>query len=165
MKTFILTILFTCLFPLAYSQGLSKVITEPEISHTLKYDRGFSSEMNYQGKWGFALGGILGKNLGHKTKTNYSCGFYTDLVLADSLIFGPRFKLNWNHHNGFGISMNFQNYYRSGLNEYRITPEVNFSLSGVANLFVGSSFILGKTQFTQLSKYRIGVNINILAGK
>jgi hypothetical protein len=128
----------------------------------INYDRGLSTEMNFQGRYGFAIGGIIGKNLGHKSNPNFSCAMYTDLILSDSLIFGPRLKLNWNYLNFFGVSLNFANNYRSGQNDVRITPEINFSVNGLANFFAGYSFIVSKTQFTDLSVYKVGINLNIL---
>jgi len=162
MKKILLLLAALCFIKLSYSQNLSgsnNIVSNPIL---INYDRGLSTELNYQGKYGLALGGIIGKNLGHKSNPNYSCAMYTDLILSDSLIFGPRLKLNWNYVGFFGVSLNFANNYRSGQNDFRITPEINFSLYGLANVFAGYSFVMTKTQFTDLSIYRIGINLNIL---
>lgn len=162
MKKFSLLLAALCLLKLSYSQNLPVSNDMPSNPIVINYDRGLSTEMNYQGKYGFAIGGIIGKNLGHKSNPNFSCAMYTDLILSDSLIFGPRLKLNWNYLNFFGVSLNFANNYRSGQNDVRITPEINFSVNGLANVFAGYSFIVSKTQFTDLSVYKVGINLNIL---
>lgn len=128
----------------------------------MNYDRGFSSELNYQGMYGFAFGGILGKHLGHKIKPNYSCGLYADVVLADSVILGPRFKMTYNYLSVFGVGLNFSNHYRSGRNDFRITPEVNFSLFGIANLFVGYSFNVSQFEFNEFSEFRVGLSFHVI---
>jgi hypothetical protein len=162
MKKFSLLLTALCLLKLSYSQNLPASNDMPSNPIVINYDRGLSTEMNFQGRYGFAIGGIIGKNLGHKSNPNFSCAMYTDLILSDSLIFGPRLKLNWNYLNFFGVSLNFANNYRSGQNDVRITPEINFSVNGLANFFAGYSFIVSKTQFTDLSVYKVGINLNIL---
>jgi hypothetical protein len=162
MKKLSLLLAALCLLKLSFSQNLPVSNDMPSNPIVINYDRGLSTEMNYQGKYGFAIGGIIGKNLGHKSNPNFSCAMYTDLILSDSLIFGPRLKLNWNYLNFFGVSLNFANNYRSGQNDVRITPEINFSVNGLANVFAGYSFIVSKTQFTDLSVYKVGINLNIL---
>ena len=165
MKKLVLIILSVSLFSTAFSQTKTSTNKDTISIVEIKYDRGFSSEIFHQGVYGFALGGIIGGNFGHKLKPNYSCGIYTDIILADSIIFGPRVKLNWNYLNVFGIGVNFHNNYRSGQNDFRITPEINVSFYGLANVFAGYSFNVGKTKFSDLSEFRIGVNINILSKK
>jgi hypothetical protein len=162
IKPTLLTLLFMHLLALAYAQTPTNAARESDNRYELKYDRGISTEMNYQGKYGFALGGMIGNNIGHRIKSNYSMGIYTDLILADSLIFGPRLKLNWNHLNFFGFGVNFSNHYRSGVNDFRITPEINFSLNGLANLFFGYSIPVGDTKFAELSEFRVGLNVNLV---
>ncbi len=162
MKNIILTILAVNLLTFTYAQTPNSFKNESNSLTEISYDRGISTEMNFQGKYGFALGGIIGNNLGHKVKSNYSLGIYTDLILADSLIFGPRVKLNWNYLNFLGIGVNLSNYYRSGVNDFRITPEINFSLNGLANLFFGYTINARNTKFTELSEFRVGLNINIV---
>ncbi|MBP5983562.1 MAG: hypothetical protein KA734_07560 [Fluviicola sp.] len=165
MKKLILTMLSLYLFTMAFSQTTTSR-NENSISIVeIKHDRGFSAEINYQGNYGFAFGGIIGNNLGNKTKPNYSCGIYTDIILADSIIFGPRLKLNWNYLSIFGLGVNFHNNYRSGKNDFRITPEINFSVYGLANVFLGYSFNVSKSKFSDLSAFRIGININIISKK
>jgi hypothetical protein len=161
----VLIILSVSLFSIAFSQTRTSTNKDTISNFEIIYDRGFSSEIYYQGSYGFALGGIIGGNLGHKLKPNYACGIYTDVVLADSIIFGPRLKLNWNYLNVFGISINFHDNFRSGQNGFRITPEINFSAYGLANVFVGYSFNVSKTKFDDLSQFRIGVNVNIISKK
>jgi hypothetical protein len=62
----------------------------------------------------------------------------------------------------FGVGINFANNYKSGENDFRITPEVNFSLNGVANIFIGYSLNVNKNTFDDLSEFRIGINLNFL---
>lgn len=162
----VILIIFIILFSLQTSAQTTEPTTNalPE-NNLITYDRGFSTEISYQGNYGFAFGGIIGKNTGHKFNPNYSCAAYANVVLADSLLFGPQLKLNWNYLTFFGVGLHFANHYRRGINDFRITPEVNFSLYGVANLFVGYSFNVSKSKFEELSTFRMGINLNIVGEK
>jgi hypothetical protein len=136
--------------------------SETNSDNTLNYDHGFSAEVFNQGGYGFGIGGLIGKNLGNKTKANYSMGIYTDVIMGDSPIISPRVKFILNHSGILGMGVNFANNYRSGENDFRITPEVNFSLFGIVNLYIGYSFNVNSNAFKDLSEYRIGVNINFI---
>ncbi|WP_107037583.1 hypothetical protein [Brumimicrobium mesophilum] len=138
---------------------------ESQTKEYLEYDQGFSAEVFNQGAFGFGIGGIIGKNLGHKSKPNFSMGIYTDVILADSPIFSPRLKFLLNHSGILGLGVNLASNYREGETDLRITPEINFSLFGIVNLCLGYSINVNNNSFTDLSEYRIGVNINFISKK
>jgi hypothetical protein len=130
-------------------------------NNKIEYDRGLGLEAFFQHNYAIGVGGVIGKGVGHKLIPNYSIGLYTDVILTNTPIFGPRIKLSYNYLGFFGLNLNFSNYYRKGFNDFRITPEINFSLYGVVNLFVGYSFDIGKYTFNDLNNYRIGINLNL----
>jgi hypothetical protein len=136
--------------------------TNSSFQDRINYDKGIGIETFYQKNFGVGIGGLIGNNMGHKIKSNYSIGIYTDLFFVNSPIIGPRVKLNYNYLGIFGVNLNFSNYYRKGDNDFRITPEVNFSLYGLANIFVGYSFKIGKLYFPEINEYRVGVNLSIM---
>jgi hypothetical protein len=73
MKNKHYTILFILVLQLSSNLNAQNQENDPNV---LKYDHGLSTELIYQGNYGLALGGIIGKNLGHKLDPNYSIGIY-----------------------------------------------------------------------------------------
>lgn len=155
-NTFLLLIITLTNYGILYGQEKS---LNPEY---IKYQKGIGIESFYQSNYGLGLGGILSQNIGHKIAQNYSVGIYSDVILVNSPIVGPRIKLNYNYLGIFGVNLNFSNYYRNGINDFRITPEVNFSLFGIANLFIGYSFKVAKNSFSELNEFRLGLNLSLV---
>lgn len=147
-------------FVLLFTQLSNAQNTEPDKGY-MSWDRGMSIESYYQNNFALGLGGIVGKNFGDKMKANYSIGLYGDVVFVDRPIYAPRFKFNWNYLGIFGLNLNFANYYSESVNDFRFTPEINFSIYGIANLFVGYSIPLGKQTLHELHEFKVGLNINI----
>ncbi|MEN9302037.1 MAG: hypothetical protein RL264_466 [Bacteroidota bacterium] len=131
-------------------------------SEFIDFQSGVGVEAFYQSNYGFGIGGLITKNVGHKIKPNYSAGIYADAILVNTPIYGPRVKLNYNYLGIFGVNLNFSNYYRTGLNDFRITPEINFSIFGVANIFAGYSFKISKSNFSELNEFRLGMNLSLV---
>lgn len=140
---------------------ISKAQTPETEKGLMNWDRGTSIETYFQNNFVLGLGGIVGKNFGDKMKANYSMGIYGDLVFVDRPIYAPRLKFTWNYLGIFGLNLNFANYYRQNKNDLRFTPEINFSVYGIANLYVGYSIPLGSHNFSELNEFKIGLNINI----
>ena len=137
----------------------------PTRSEFFDFQRGMGVETFYQSNYGLGIGGLITKNVGHKINPNYSAGIYADAIFVNTPIYGPRVKLNYNYLGIFGVNLDFSNYYRNGLNDFRITPEVNFSLFGVANIFAGYSFKVSKSNFSELNEYRLGINLSLVNTK
>jgi len=129
---------------------------------TSNFQTGFSLEAHNSESYGMSFGGIVGRNFGDKFKPNYAAGIYVDLIFLEEPIVGQRLKLNLNYIGIFGFNVNFAVYNREGIQDFRLTPEVNFSLYGKANLFLGYNLSVSKVEFDEIAPYRIGVNINIM---
>lgn len=155
-NTFLLLIITLTNYGILYGQEKS---LNPEY---IKYQKGIGIESFYQSNYGLGLGGILSKSIGHKIKPNYSVGIYADIFFVESPVLGPRIKLNYNYLGIFGLNLNFSNYYRNGINDFRITPEVNFSLNGVANFFIGYSISTSKNSLSELNEFRLGLNLSLV---
>lgn len=154
MKKHLITAIVALLFSLnSFSQENTN---RPEL---LSYQNGLSIETFYQSDFGLALGGILAKNIGYKGKPNYSVGIYGDVIFGNGLIAGPRLKLSCNYLGIFGLNLNFSNYYRYGVSDFRITPEINFSLNGIANVFAGYSLNVSDEAIPNFSEFRVGLNL------
>lgn len=134
-------------------------------SEFLNYQTGIGVETFYQSNYGLALGGLIGKNIGQKSKPNYAIGIYADAILVNSPIVGPRAKLSYNYLGIFGLNLNFSNYFRNGLNDFRITPEVNFTLFGVGSIFAGYSLKVSKDNFSEINEFRLGLNLGLVNRK
>jgi hypothetical protein len=134
-------------------------------SDQVDFQKGIGLETFYQSNYGVGIGGIIGNNYGDKNKANYFVGIYTDLYFTKSPIFGPRLKINYNYLGIFGVNLNFSNLYREGVNDFRITPEVNFSVFGHMNLFIGYSFNVSKNNFSEVDKYKLGISLNLVNSK
>jgi hypothetical protein len=154
--------LFSLLFWIGISIGAAFGQSDSDSHNTINYDLGWSAEFYNQGEYGIGLGAIVGKNMGHKTNPNYSFGIYTDLFFVETPIIGPRLKLSYNYLSILGVNLNFASYYHEGLNDVRITPEINFSMYGIVNFFLGYSFNINGYSMHEVSKFKVGVNINVV---
>jgi len=125
------------------------------------FQTGFSFEVHNTKNFGMSFGGVLGKNIGNKMTSNYFTGLYVDVLFVDQPIVAPRLKITLNYLGFFGANLCFANYYRDGLNDFRISPEINFSLFGRASVFVGYNVRVSKHKFSEIGDYKLGLNINL----
>ncbi len=153
-----------CFIVLLFFYSLS-TFSQKSSSKTLSYDHGLSLEVLNQRCFGIGLGGLIGKNIGHKTSPNYCLGLYADVLFADRPIISQRIKFTWNYLSILGVGLNLSNNYRESSNDLRLMPELNFSLFGIGNIFIGYCIPLGKNAFSDLSNYRIGMNLNFIHSK
>lgn len=147
------------LFVLGFNSYSQSQYTESE---TLDYQKGFSVETFHHSGFGIAMGGVISKNIGLKSKPNYGIGVYGDLLFLSGPAIGPRVKLTYNYLGVFGLNLNFSNYYRNGVNDFRITPELNFSLYGTMNVFAGYSINVSEESLTNFNEFRFGLNLVIV---
>lgn len=130
-------------------------------TNQINYQTGFSFEMHNTRNYGLSFGGVIGQNIGNRHTPNFIAGVYCDVVFVDQPIVAPRLKITINHLVFFGFNCSFANYYRNGLNDFRITPEINFSLYGKASVFIGYNIAASKYSFAEIGEYKVGVNINL----
>lgn len=155
-KLFLVALLFL-LRAIAHGQSDSSA------NENLNYNIGFSSEFFTLGKPGAGIGGIIGKNIGHRSKSNYYIGMYADIILSDTLIAGPRINLTYNHRGLAGLGLNIASYYRDRQSELRITPQLNFSFFGLINLSFGLNMgIRPHSKMSELSQIRAGLTLNLV---
>lgn len=152
----------TTLFLLAFLTTIYSFSQElkPE-NQRFNLQTGLSFEVHNMNNFGMSFGGIVGQNFGDRVEPNYSAGLYADVIFVDQPIIGQRLKLNLNYLGIFGVNFNFVNYYRDGKNDFRITPEINFSLYGNLNVFVGYNISTSDHSFDEIGKFRAGININL----
>jgi len=134
-------------------------------SNNVKYQRGLGIETFHQGNYGIGLGGLVGKNIGNKKKSNYAIGLYTDVFFINAPIIGPRIKMTINGKGVFGVSgvsLNFCNYFRNGINDFRVAADLNFTAYGIMTFFIGYGFQLSEKHFDEISQIRIGLNLNLV---
>ena len=131
-------------------------------STQLHLQPGISIEMHNTNNFGLSLGGMLGTNLGKTYAPNYALGIYADVIFVNQPIIGQRVKVNLNHLGIFGINFNVANYYRNGQNDFRITPEINFSYQGKVNLFAGYNFSISDHKFSEIGDFKLGMNVNLV---
>ena len=123
---------------------------------------GLSFEAHNSKNYGMSFGGVVGQNFGDKTKPNYSAGIYFDVIFVNEPIVAPRFKVSYNYLGIFGVNLNLANHYREGLNDLRLTPEINFSLYGNMSLFLGYNIPISNYQFNEVGDFKIGINLNLI---
>jgi hypothetical protein len=153
-KTLVILSIFTSNF--IFSQ-----VVKNESNH-VKYQRGLGIETFYQGNYGIGLGGLVGKNIGNKKESNGAIGIYTDLFFLDSPIIGPRVKMTYNYVGIFGVSLNFCNYYKNGINDFRVAADLNFSTHGIMTFFIGYGMKFSEKHLNEISQFRIGLNLNLV---
>jgi hypothetical protein len=134
-------------------------------SNFVNYQKGVGIETFYQGNYAVGLGGIVGYGIGNKKKANFAMGIYTDIFFVTEPIIGPRVKVSLNNKGVFGvsgISLNFSNYYRNGINDFRVTADLNISSHGIATFFVGYSMRFSQKHFSEIGQFRLGLNLSLV---
>ncbi len=127
-----------------------------------KYQKGLGIETFYQYTNGIGLGGIIGDNIGHKSKPNYAAGIYTDVFFLNKPIIGPRVKFTYNYVGIFGVSVNFSDYFRDGMHDVRLGLDLNFSAYGFMTFFIGYGMKFSENTFDELSQFRLGLNLSLV---
>jgi len=158
MKTKNLT-LFTLLF-LINNQINCQIVTKE--SNNINYQKGVGIETFFQGNYGIGLGGIVGNNIGNKKESNYSMGIYTDVFLLDAPIIGPRLKMTYNYVGIFGVSLNLSNYFRTGINDFRVAVDLNFTNHGIMTFFIGYGMQFSEKSFDEIGHFRLGFNLALV---
>jgi hypothetical protein len=138
----------------------SQVVTKE--SNIIKYQKGIGVETFYQGNYGIGLGGIVGNNIGNKKESNYSMGIYTDVFLLDAPIIGPRLKMTYNYVGIFGVSLNLSNYFRNGINDFRVTADLNFTNHGIMTFFIGYGMQFSEKSLDEIGHFRLGFNLALV---
>tara|TARA_R110002049_G_scaffold68003_2_gene176326 strand:- start:332 stop:865 length:534 start_codon:yes stop_codon:yes gene_type:complete len=59
------------------------------------------------------------------------------------------------------VRLSFVNYFQHSSSEFRIIPEIGFSLGGLVNLTYGYGINLNNGNISGLSKHRLGISINL----
>ena len=150
---------------LLFTSNLLNAQVPKQESDNVKYQKGVGIETFYQGNYAIGLGGIVGYGLGNKKKANFAMGIYTDVFFVTEPIIGPRVKLTLNNKGVFGvsgISLNFSNYYRNGINDFRVTADLNISSHGIATFFVGYGLRLSEKHFSEIGQFRLGLNLSLV---
>ena len=138
----------------------SQIITKE--STNINYQKGLGIETFFQGNYGISLGGIVGNNIGNRKESNYSMGIYTDVFLLDAPIIGPRLKMTYNYVGIFGVSLNLSNYFRSGINDFRVAVDLNFTNHGIMTFFIGYGMQFSEKSFDEIGQFRLGINLALV---
>jgi hypothetical protein len=131
-------------------------------STNINYQKGVGIETFFQGNYGIGLGGIVGNNIGNRKESNYSMGIYTDVFLLDAPIIGPRLKMTYNYVGIFGLSLNLSNYFRSGINDFRVAVDLNFTNHGIMTFFIGYGMQFSENSFNEIGQFRLGINLALV---
>jgi hypothetical protein len=160
MKSFIIALVF-CLIA---SPVLAQSSSNPA---AISFQRGAGVEVIMSQKnYGMGIGGILGRGIGKKVDRSFTFGLYADVFFMDHVALGPRAKVSYNYLDFFGVNMNASNWYSNGINDFRITPEINLSFfSGIINVFFGRSISLSKSQIPEIGNYRVGLSLNLVGAE
>lgn len=137
-----------------------QIVTKESIN--INYQKGVGIETFFQGNYGIGLGGIVGNNIGNKKESNYSMGIYTDVFLLDAPIIGPRLKMTYNYVGIFGLSLNLSNYFRSGINDFRVAVDLNFTNHGIMTFFIGYGMQFSEKSFDEIGHFRLGFNLALV---
>jgi hypothetical protein len=138
----------------------SQVVTKE--TNNINYQKGMGIETFYQGNYGIGLGGIVGNNIGNRKESNYSMGIYTDVFLLDAPIIGPRLKMTYNYVGIFGVSLNLSNYFRTGINDFRVAVDLNFTNHGIMTFFIGYGMQFSEKAFSEIGQFRLGLNLALV---
>jgi hypothetical protein len=138
----------------------SQIVTKQ--TSNINYQKGVGIETFFQGNYGIGLGGIVGNNIGNKKESNYSMGIYTDVFLLDAPIIGPRLKMTYNYVGIFGVSLNLSNYFRSGINDFRVAVDLNFTNHGIMTFFIGYGMQFSEKSFDEIGQFRLGINLALV---
>ena len=136
-------------------------IKSPELK-IYKYQKGLGIETFYQYTNGIGLGGIIGGNIGNDSKPNYAAGIYTDVFFLNKPIIGPRVKFTYNYVGIFGVSVNFSDYFRDGMHDFRVGLDLNFSAYGFMTFFIGYGMKFSENTFDELTQFRVGLNLSLV---
>ena len=158
MKTKNLKLIFLLLLINNYIH--SQAVTKE--SNIINYQKGVGIETFFQGNYGIGLGGIVGNNIGNRKESNYSMGIYTDVFLLDAPIIGPRLKMTYNYVGIFGVSLNLSNYFRTGINDFRVAVDLNFTNHGIMTFFIGYGMQFSEKSFDEIGQFRLGINLALV---
>jgi hypothetical protein len=131
-------------------------------TNNIKYQKGVGIETFFQGNYGIGLGGIVGNNIGNRKESNYSMGIYTDVFLLDAPIIGPRLKMTYNYVGIFGVSLNLSNSFKTGINDFRVPVDLNFTNHGIMTFFFGYGMQFSEKSFDEIGQFRLGINLALV---